>query len=48
MSQIIIDDKENILNTYKRFNVVLTKGNGSIIFPVKIIFSYSNFFFYWI
>ena len=31
MSQIIIDDKENILNTYKRFNVVLTKGNGSIL-----------------
>lgn len=31
MSQIMIDDKENILNTYKRFNVVLTKGNGSIM-----------------
>ena len=31
MSQIMIDDKENILNTYKRFNVVLTKGNGSIL-----------------
>jgi acetylornithine/N-succinyldiaminopimelate aminotransferase len=27
----MIDDKENILNTYKRFNVVLTKGNGSIL-----------------
>ena len=31
MSQIMIDDKENILNTYKRFNVVLTKGSGSIL-----------------
>ena len=31
MSQIMIDDKENILNTYKRFNVVLTKGKGSIL-----------------
>ena len=28
---IIKEDKENILNTYKRFNVVLTKGSGSIL-----------------
>lgn len=28
---IIKEDKENILNTYKRFNVVLTKGHGSIL-----------------
>ena len=31
MSDIILDDKENILNTYKRFNVVLTSGHGSIL-----------------
>jgi len=31
MSQIMIDDKENILNTYKRFNVVLTGGKGSTL-----------------
>ncbi len=28
---IIKEDKENILNTYKRFNVVLKKGKGSIL-----------------
>ena len=28
---LMIDDNENILNTYKRFNVVLTKGSGSIL-----------------
>jgi len=32
MSDIIELDKENILNTYKRFNVVLTSGHGSILF----------------
>ena len=31
MSDIILDDKENIVNTYKRFNVVLTSGHGSIL-----------------
>ena len=31
MSQIIFDDNENILNTYKRFNVVLTGGKGSTL-----------------
>ena len=35
MSQIMIDDKENILNTYKRFNVVLTEGKGSILVDEK-------------
>ncbi len=29
MSEIILDDKENIINTYKRFNVVLKSGHGS-------------------
>ena len=29
---IIKEDKENILNTYKRFNVVLTNGHGSTLF----------------
>ncbi len=32
MSDIIELDKENIVNTYKRFNVVLTSGHGSILF----------------
>ncbi len=31
MSDIILDDKENIVNTYKRFNVILTSGHGSIL-----------------
>ena len=31
MSDIIEFDKENIVNTYKRFNVVLTSGHGSIL-----------------
>lgn len=31
MSNIIIDDKENIINTYKRFNVVLKSGHDSIL-----------------
>lgn len=31
MSDIIELDKENIVNTYKRFNVVLTSGHGSIL-----------------
>ena len=31
MSQIVFDDNENILNTYKRFNVVLTSGKGSTL-----------------
>ncbi len=31
MSQIMIDDNENILNTYKRYNVVLTSGKGSTL-----------------
>ena len=30
MSNIIIDDKENILNTYNRFNIVIKEGKGSI------------------
>ncbi len=30
MSNIIFDDKENILNTYNRFNVVIKEGKGSI------------------
>ena len=35
MSQIIFDDNENILNTYKRFNVVLTGGKGSTLIDEK-------------
>lgn len=31
MSDIITQDKENIVNTYKRFNVVLTSGKGSTL-----------------
>ena len=31
MSNIINDDKENIINTYNRFGVVLTSGEGSIL-----------------
>ena len=31
MSQIIFDDNENIINTYKRYNVVLTGGKGSTL-----------------
>lgn len=31
MSQTIFDDNENILNTYKRYNVVLTGGKGSTL-----------------
>ncbi len=30
MSNIIIDDKENILNTYNRFNIVIKEGKGAI------------------
>ena len=29
MSEIILEDKENIINTYKRFNVVIKSGHGS-------------------
>ncbi len=31
MLDIINEDKENILNTYKRFNVVLSSGSGAIL-----------------
>ena len=30
MSNIILDDKQNILNTYNRFNIVIKEGHGSI------------------
>lgn len=35
MNNYIIDDKENILNTYKRFNVVLKEGKGATFTDVN-------------
>lgn len=35
MENIIVDDKENILNTYKRYNVVLESGHGATLIDIN-------------
>ncbi len=35
MENIIVDDKENILNTYKRYNVVLKSGHGATLIDIN-------------